>query len=138
MRWPPGISTERQTWSSWRTPGDAQEQEGGRRARGAELLPDEVVASGPVLSVHFRRELLARGQLEGWRPGRGDAERWLDTTAGICQGPQAAAEMVVVDDDDFRRLPAGIRRYWVPPWPWPSYAPGTVRHARRTLELPPR
>ena len=77
-----------------------------------ELLPDEVVRVRPVLSVHFAGELLSRGELEGVEARLRDAERCLDTTAGTCQGPQAPpAEMVVVDDEEFRRLPAGIEVY---------------------------
>ena len=103
-----------------------------------ELLPDEVVRVRPVLSVHFAGELLARGELEGVEARLRDAERWLDTTAGICQGPQAApGEMVVVDDDEFRRLPAGIEVYRAALAMARGDVPGTVRHARRTLELSP-
>ena len=103
-----------------------------------ELLPDEVVRVRPVLSVHFAGELLARGELEGVEARLRDAERWLDTTAGICQGPQApSAEMVVVDDDEFRRLPAGIEVYRAALAMARGDVPGTVRHARRTLELSP-
>ena len=103
-----------------------------------ELLPDEVVRVRPVLSVHFAGELLARGELEGVEARLRDAERWLDTTAGICQGPQAPlAEMVVVDDDEFRRLPAGIEVYRAALAMARGDVPGTVRHARRTLELSP-
>ena len=103
-----------------------------------ELLPDEVVRVRPVLSVHFAGELLARGELEGVEARLRDAERWLDTTAGLCQGPQApATEMVVVDDDEFRRLPAGIEVYRAALAMARGDVPGTVRHARRTLELSP-
>ena len=103
-----------------------------------ELLPDEVVRVRPVLSVHFAGELLARGELEGVEARLRDAERWLDTTAGICRGPQAPlAEMVVVDDDEFRRLPAGIEVYRAALAMARGDVPGTVRHARRTLELSP-
>ena len=103
-----------------------------------ELLPDEVVRVRPVLSVHFAGELLARGELEGVEGRLGDAERWLDGAAGIGEGPQApSAEMVVVDDDEFRRLPAGIEVYRAALAMARGDVPGTVRHARRTLELSP-
>ena len=103
-----------------------------------ELLPDEVVRVRPVLSVHFAGELLARGELEGVEARLRDAERWLDGTAGIGQGLQAPpGEMVVVDDDEFRRLPAGIEVYRAALAMARGDVPGTVRHARRTLDLSP-
>ena len=103
-----------------------------------ELLPDEVVRVRPVLSVHFAGELLARGELEGVEARLRDAERWLDGAAGLRQGLQAPpGEMVVVDDDEFRRLPAGIEVYRAALAMARGDVPGTVRHARRTLELSP-
>ena len=103
-----------------------------------ELLPDEVVRVRPVLSVHFAGALLARGELEGVEARLRDAERWLNGAAGIRQGPQAPpAEMVVVDDEEFRRLPAGIEVYRAALAQARGDVPGTVRHARRTLELSP-
>ena len=103
-----------------------------------ELLPDEVVRVRPVLSVHFAGELLSRRELEGVEGRLRDAERCLDTTAGICEGSQAPLpEMVVVDDDEFRRLPAAIEVYRAALAMARGDLPGTVRHARRTLELSP-
>ena len=101
-----------------------------------ELLPDEVVRVRPVLSVHFAGELLSRGKLEGVEARLRDAERCLDTTAGTCEGPQAPpAEMVVVDDEEFRRLPAGIEVYRAALAMARGDPPGTVRQARRVVDL---
>jgi LuxR family maltose regulon positive regulatory protein len=103
-----------------------------------ELLPDEVVRVRPVLSVHFAGELLARGELEGVEARLRDAEWWLDGAAGLRQGLQVPpGEMVVVDDEEFRRLPAGIEVYRAALAMARGDVPGTVRHARRTLELSP-
>ena len=103
-----------------------------------ELLPDEVVRVRPVLSVGFAGTLLSVGELEGVEGRLRDAERWLDTTTGIRQGSQApSAEMVVVDDEEFRRLPAEIELYRAAQALARGDGPGTVRHARRTLELSP-
>ena len=103
-----------------------------------EVLPDELFRVRPVLSVSFAGALLARGELEGVEGRLRDAERWLDTTTGIRQGSQApAAEMVVVDDEEFRRLPAGIEVYRAAQALARGDVPGTVRHARRVLELAP-
>ena len=103
-----------------------------------ELLPDEVVRVRPVLSVGFAGALLAGGEFEGVEARLRDAERWLDGATGIGQGSHAsAAEMVVVDDDEFRRLPAEIELYHAALALTRGDEPGTVRHARRALELSP-
>ena len=103
-----------------------------------ELLPDEVVRVRPVLSVGFAGALLAGGEYEGVEARLRDAERWLDGATGIRQGSQApAAEMVVVDDAEFRRLPAEIELYRAAQALVRGDRPGTVRHARRALELSP-
>jgi LuxR family transcriptional regulator, maltose regulon positive regulatory protein len=103
-----------------------------------ELLPDEVVSVRPVLSVGFAGALLAGGEFEGVEARLLDAERWLDGATGIRQGSQApAAEMVVVDDDEFRRLPAEIELYRAAQALARGDGSGTVRHARRALELSP-
>jgi LuxR family maltose regulon positive regulatory protein len=103
-----------------------------------ELLPDEVVRVRPVLSVGFAGALLAGGEFEGVEARLRDAERWLGAATGIRQGSQApAAEMVVVDDAEFRRLPAEIELYRAAQALARGDGPGTVRHARRALELSP-
>src|SRR6266480_3769972 len=69
-------------------------------------LPDELIRCRPVLSNVFAGELLASGELEGVDARLRDAERWLDTTADKTELALApAAEMVVVDEAEFRRLP---------------------------------
>jgi len=91
-----------------------------------------------VLSVGFAGTLLIRGELEGVEARLRDAERWLDGAAGIRQGSQApSAEMVVVDDEEFRRLPAMVELYRAAQALARGDLPGTVRHARQTLDLAP-
>ena len=103
-----------------------------------ELLPDEVVRVRPVLSVGFAGTLLAGGEYEGVEARLRDAERWLGGATGIGEGAQdPAAEMVVVDDAEFRRLPAEIELYRAAQALVRGDGPGTVRHARRALELSP-
>src|SRR6266699_2536450 len=67
-------------------------------------LPDELLQVRPVLSVAYAWALLASGELEGVETRLRDAERWLDTTAD-------RSEMVVVGDEEYRRLPAAIAVY---------------------------
>jgi LuxR family transcriptional regulator, maltose regulon positive regulatory protein len=102
------------------------------------LLPDEVVRVRPVLSVGFAGALLAGGEFERVEARLRDAERWLDGATGIRQGSQAsAAEMVVVDDVEFRRLPAEIELYRAAQALARGDGPGAVRYSRRALELSP-
>src|SRR5690242_6255549 len=103
-----------------------------------ELLPDEVVRVRPVLSVGFAGTLLAAGEYEGVEARLRDAERWLGGATDIGEGSRApAAEMIVVDDAEFRRLPAEIELYRAAQALVRGDGPGTVRHARRALELSP-
>ena len=103
-----------------------------------ELLPDEAVRARPVLSVGFAGALLAGGEYEGVEARLRDAEGWLDGATGIRRRSHApAAEMVVVDDAKFRRLPAEIELYRAAQALARGDGPGTVRHSRRALELSP-
>jgi LuxR family maltose regulon positive regulatory protein len=103
-----------------------------------ELLPDEVVRVRPVLSVGFAGTLLASGEYEGVEARLRDAERWLGGATGLGEGSQApAAKMIVVDEAEFRRLPAEIELYRAAQALVRGDGPGTVRHARRALELSP-
>ncbi len=101
-----------------------------------EALPDEVVKVRPVLSVGYAAALMVRGEVEGVEARLRDAERWLDTTTGIAQGPQAvSAEMVVVDDEGYRRLPGTIAIYRAGQALLLGDVEGTISHARRALDL---
>jgi len=72
-------------------------------------LPDELVRVRPVLCVGIAAVSLTRGGLEGVESWLQDAERWLNMTANIRGRPEAqAAGMVVVDEEEFRRLPGMI------------------------------
>jgi len=106
------------------------------------LLPDEVVRVRPVLGVGFAGALLSTGELEGVEGRLRDAERWLDAATGMRQGASLieqredpSAEMVVVDDEEFRRLPAMIELYRAALALAGGDVLGTVKHARRALDL---
>jgi LuxR family maltose regulon positive regulatory protein len=92
-------------------------------------LPDEEVRRRPVLGVYYALALVSH-DLEAGEARLRDAERLLD-------GRAPASEMVVVDEEEFRALPgiAAITR---------AYhagaigdVSGSVRHARRALDLLP-
>jgi LuxR family maltose regulon positive regulatory protein len=107
------------------------------RLRGwLEALPDEVVRVRPVLSVYFAGVLLISGGLDGVEGRLRDAERWLERAAGDRAEPLVPpAEMVVADEEEYRRLPAMIDLYRAGQALGRGDAPGTVRHAQRAIEL---
>jgi LuxR family maltose regulon positive regulatory protein len=103
-----------------------------------EMIPDEVVRVRPVLSVGFAGALLTGGELEGVEGRLRDAERWLDPPTGARERSQSPpAEMVVIDVEEYRRLPGTIEMYRAGLALARSDIPDTVRHAQRTLELAP-
>ena len=86
-------------------------------------LPDEMIRARPVLSVGYAWALLDSGEIETVEARLRDAERWLDTTADRHERPEAPSTrtrpaespqgeqsrgMVVVDEEQFRSLPASI------------------------------
>src|SRR6266700_833597 len=93
-------------------------------------LPDELVRARPVLSVHYAGALLLHGELEGVEARLRDAEQWLDTTA-------ARSEMVVVVDEEYRRLPAAIAVYRAVLAQARGDVADTMNYARRALDLVP-
>ena len=89
-------------------------------------LPDEVVRVRPVLIVAFAWVLLSVGEFESVEGRLRDAERWLDATTGSGEGsPAPPAEMVVANEEEFRRLPATIELYRA------AHGAGSERCARR-------
>jgi LuxR family maltose regulon positive regulatory protein len=101
-------------------------------------LPDELVRARPVLSVGVAWAFLNDGELEAGEAWLRDAERWLDTTPGMPERLQASlAEMVVADEDQFRSLPASIAKARAYIAQALGDSPGTVKYARRALDLLP-
>jgi LuxR family transcriptional regulator, maltose regulon positive regulatory protein len=106
--------------------------------RWLDALPPEVVQVRPVLSVGYAGAMLLVGELDGVEARLRDAERWLDTTSGTSEGPDASsAEMVVVDREEFLSLPGTIELYRAAQALARGDVPGTVRHAQRALDLAP-
>ena len=100
-------------------------------------LPDEVVRVRPVLSVGLAGALLAVGEFEGVEERLRDAERCLGQTTGTGAGSPVPAAEMAVDDEEFRRLPAGIELYRSALAMARGDVHGTVRHARRAIDLSP-
>ncbi|HEV3293073.1 MAG TPA: hypothetical protein VG123_29200, partial [Streptosporangiaceae bacterium] len=104
--------------------------------RWLEVLPDDVVRVRPVLSVTFAGALLINGEIEGVEERLQDAERWLDPPTALHDGPRARpAEMVVANEEEYRRLPAAIAVYRAALALARGEPAGTVRHAQRALDL---
>jgi LuxR family maltose regulon positive regulatory protein len=83
----------------------------------AKVLPDELIRARPVLSVAYAWALLNGGELEAAEARLWDAERWLETSAVRSERPETPSapivaemttEKVIVDEEQFRTLPASI------------------------------
>ncbi|MEM8804561.1 MAG: LuxR C-terminal-related transcriptional regulator [Cyanobacteria bacterium P01_G01_bin.38] len=104
-------------------------------------IPDAILRNRPVLSVAYALVLLNGGQLDAVEAHLQDAERWLGEggkiTASDKSPASSATERIVVDEKQFRALPATIantRAYW-------SQSIGdvasTVTYAQQALDLLP-
>ncbi|MCB0122116.1 MAG: tetratricopeptide repeat protein, partial [Caldilineaceae bacterium] len=98
-----------------------------------QALPADLVRTRPVLSVGCAWTLLDNGELETVEAHLREAERWLEDPA-----PETGDEaMVVVNEAEFRTLPAVIatgRAYLARAC---GDASATIKHARRALDLLP-
>ena len=117
-------------------PATGQNDQAATLRRWLEALPDELIRVRPVLSVAYAATLLVGGRVEGVEARLRDAERWLDTTADGRAGPNApSTAMVVVDEEEFRRLPCSIALYRAAQALAVGDVAGTMTHARRALDL---
>ncbi|MCW2762111.1 MAG: ATP-dependent transcriptional regulator, MalT-like, LuxR family [Marmoricola sp.] len=74
-----------------------------------EQLPEELLQVRPVLSNGYVGALLSTGSVEGVERHLQDAERWVDAPGRPDEGTEVPrTQMVVADDAEFHRLPAGI------------------------------
>jgi LuxR family maltose regulon positive regulatory protein len=95
-------------------------------------LPDELFRARPVLSIEYVGALLSNGELDGLEDRLRDAERWLETTD---DGRERLADMVVMDEVEFRRLPGSIAMYRAGLALIVGNLPDTVTYARQVLDL---
>jgi LuxR family maltose regulon positive regulatory protein len=107
-------------------------------------LPDEVLHFRPVLNVHYAGVLLQSGETEGVEPHLRDAEQWLGTMANKTDsGPSTTPKgvnplgAVVVDPEEFRRLPGWIAIYRAGYALVQGNVADTVTYAGRALGLLP-
>ncbi len=101
-------------------------------------LPEALIGDRPVLNVWYAYALLGKGELEAAETRLQEVERRLepiDASKGQVETP--AVEMIVVDQERFRSLPATIavgRAYIAQAL---GNTPDTVQYASRALELVP-
>ncbi|HXA59528.1 MAG TPA: hypothetical protein VNW94_10240, partial [Streptosporangiaceae bacterium] len=101
-----------------------------------EMLPAELIRARPVLSIGYVGALLVSGELDGVEARLRDAERWIDAIADRRAGPETAPTgMVVVDEEELRRLPSWIAVYRAGQALALGDAATTVTYARRALDL---
>ena len=134
--WPPRTSSERPTWSSWRP---RRCSGSGRRARcgaGWRPSPRRSFRVRPVLSNAYVGSLMSTGEIEGVEPYLRNAERWLDAMSAEGRGPQdRPPDMVVVDEEAFRRLPTWVAVHRAGQALVLGDRAGCITHARRALDL---
>src|SRR5690606_23293995 len=96
-------------------------------------LPDEVIRVRPVLSVDYAGTLMqALGDVESADARLRDAERWLAPN-----GDHPSQEMIVTNEEGFRRLPAQIAIYRAGQALIRGDVAATMRHAGEALDLLP-
>jgi LuxR family maltose regulon positive regulatory protein len=99
-------------------------------------LPDELIASRPVLSVHYAGLLLDSGRLEGAEARLRDAEHWLAMTDDAAGRRTATSRTpIVADAAEFRRLPGAIAVYRAAQAHLRGDAASTLAYAARALDL---
>ena len=77
-----------------------------------ELLPDRLFQVRPVLSVGYVGTLMAHGEFADVEVLLQGAERWLEPASDTgSEQPVRPAAMVVVDEDEFSRLPSAVALY---------------------------
>ncbi len=105
------VSYQSSTWLGW-----------------VKALPDELLRARPMLNVGYAWALLDGGELEASEARLDDAERCLDTPVD---------KMVVVDNEQFRSLPASIATARAYRSLALGNVPDTVEFAQQALELTP-
>ncbi len=104
----------------------------------ARALPPNLVRAWPILCAGYAWSLLNLGELEAGEAWLLDAEKLLDSGEHIVGKPGAhVIRRVVVDESQFRSLPASIATARAYIAQARGDSPGTVYQAQRALELLP-
>ncbi|MDQ1664054.1 MAG: hypothetical protein QOH75_85 [Actinomycetota bacterium] len=105
--------------------------------RWAELLPDEVVRVRPVLGVFFVGALAQVSAFETVARRLSDIESSLGVTGAGTWPEEPPSDVVVVDQEGFKRLPGTVQLYRAALALSEGDLDGTVGHARQAMSLAP-
>jgi LuxR family transcriptional regulator, maltose regulon positive regulatory protein len=97
-------------------------------------LPMDLFKDRPVLSILYVAALMSNGTIEGVEERLRDAEQWLDMIEDRHERPD---EMIVVNEDEFRRLPGAIAMYRAGMALAHGDVPETMTYARQVLDIVP-
>lgn len=101
-------------------------------------LPDALVRVRPVISTAYAFTSMSCGENGAVEARLRDAEGWLDVTADMRERSAfPAAERVVVNEEEFRRVPGMIALIRAGQALARGDMPETVKNARRVLDLAP-
>jgi LuxR family maltose regulon positive regulatory protein len=104
--------------------------------RWLEALPEELFRVRPVLAIALVGVHMVRGDIEGVEARLQDIERCLEAAAAVpAHRDIPSTTMVVIDREEFRRIPNQIAVYRAGQALIRGDAAGTITHARRALEL---
>jgi LuxR family transcriptional regulator, maltose regulon positive regulatory protein len=95
-------------------------------------LPDDEISNRPVLSTGYAWTLLDFGELDAVDTYLQNAEQYFTPTGEV---KDSASDMIVIDDEEFQRLPATMaaaRTYLALAM---GNIPDTIKHAERVLVL---
>lgn len=98
------------------------------------VIPDDLISSRPVLSVHYAWALLSVGAFADVEHRLRDAERWLDRSAHGQSG-FPTAQLAVVDEQALCHLPGTIALYRAALALAQGHIPDTMAHAQQALAL---
>ena len=105
---------------------------------GSRRFPTRWSGSGPCSASGMPGRCWLAASSRASRRGCGTPSGgWTRRQVSVPDPKPQSAEMVVVDDEEFRRLPGTIELYRAALALARGDVPGTVRHARRALELSP-
>ena len=104
-------------------------------------LPETLVRERPMLCDLYAGVLLQTGKMDGVEDWLQAAERWLDPAYLVKAPPEQpevpSGKMVVVDDEEFRRLPGSIAVHRAGQALLLGHVADTILYARRALDLIP-